>query len=127
MYKYILFFLLPLLWACEKAVEPEPTVTVEKIVGEPLEGQVYQQGDTVFLQADMRTSNWTMHAYEIYVYDSSKVYFSAGEHLHELIYEIDTFFVNTAEQLSMVDVEFRLHLDHKGDRRDLVRQIQLLP
>lgn len=127
MYRYIiLFFSLSILCSCEKG-EPESPTDIETLVAAPLQGQVYQQGDTIFLQADMSTSDWTMHAYEIYVYDSTRVYFSAGEHLHELIYEIDTFFVNTTEQLSNVEVEFRLHLDHKGDRRDLVRQIELLP
>jgi hypothetical protein len=127
MYKYIgIFALLLLFWACDKR-EPEPSGDVETLVGAPLQGQVYPQGDTIFLKADMSAGNWTMHAYEIYVYDSANVYFSTGEHLHELIYEIDTFFVNRVNSSAKATVEFRLHMDHKGDRRDVLRAIELMP
>lgn len=89
----------------------EATITIAK----PLAGAMYDQGDTVYIQATI-TAAEAMHGWEVNLTNESNAsLFSADVHDHAATYNIDTFWVNTIAVTNHVKVEVKAEIDHDGN------------
>ncbi|MBK6622536.1 MAG: hypothetical protein IPG32_17290 [Saprospirales bacterium] len=99
--------------SCDKEHEHNSAV-IE--IDEPLAGQVFEQGDTVFIHAHA-TGEADLHGYELTLTDLSTnaVLFSETAHEHGLTLHMESFWVNDIAATADVKLEVSVTLSHEGD------------
>ena len=99
--------------SCDKEHEHNSAV-IE--IDEPLAGQVFEQGDTVFIHAHA-TGEADLHGYELTLSNLSndEVLFTESGHEHGLSLHMETFWVNDIAATADVKLEVTVILSHEGD------------
>ena len=103
-----------LITACKKEHEHtnESTITIAN----PLAGTIYNQGDTVFINATI-TAAEAMHGWEIKLKNKTAdvEVFSDEEHAHAATYSIAGYWVNNVTADSDMELEITATIDHDGN------------
>jgi hypothetical protein len=102
--------------ACQKNDSvPFDSSKLVMTISEPLATQIFKKGDTVFIAA---TANYLseLHGYEISIVDTTtqNVYFDIDEHVHAASFSIDTFWVDTLNTNTKLQLKFDVEADHDG-------------
>ena len=113
-----LSFLIPLLFllaACTK--ESVPANEVAFVIGSPLEGQMFHQGETVPIKATL-TGKESLHGWAIEIRKKSDgvVLYEKSLHTHGLSLSIDESWTNNLTEHTDLVLEVFAQLDHDGNK-----------
>lgn len=103
--------------SCQKdnSTRPDASKVIFRIK-DPLSGQAYSNGDTIFMQAEVQYSA-AMHGYNVSLTDSASgaVFFQTGDHAHDSSFTINTYWVDTLTVAKTMRLEFQVAIDHDGN------------
>lgn len=112
-YLGILMALVVFLSSCKDEDHDENNAVIE--ISAPLAGSMYNNGDTVFLNATV-TAEEAMHGWELYIRkktDQTQI-FTADAHDHAATYTIAEYWVNDVTQDTEMELEIIATIDHDG-------------
>lgn len=124
-----IFFVLLLAVMTIACTKEQPVPEFEINLLQPVEGQVFEQDDTIHVKANIIVRTGELHGYELYVYDSSSlsVLFTNAKHAHSNELTIDTFFINKVTTATTTQLELRTYLSHSTNPILNSRTLSLMP
>jgi hypothetical protein len=124
-----IFFVLLLAVMTIACTKEQPVPEFEINLLQPLDGQVFEQDDTVHVRANIIVRTGELHGYELYVYDSNSlaVLLTNAKHAHSNELTIDTFFVNKVTTATATQLELRTYLSHSTQPVLNSRTLSLMP
>jgi len=119
-----LFLLFLLILGCKKKDNVQEAVQINLF--QPADHQTYNLGDTVFVNAEVK-SEIELHGYELKIVSNTddSVLFITEEHQHQKQYEIDKYWVNHSAQTTAATLILKMEISHEGDSKTETRTIQL--
>ena len=114
----ILFFSASFLSSCQKKdIEGVDKNKLKITISKPLEAQVFNAGDTVYISASADYVS-QLHGYSIQITDkaSNELYLDIDKHLHDSSFGIDTFWVNKLQQNADLTLKITVEIDHNGNQ-----------
>ena len=84
----------------------------------PTESQIFRKGDTIFITASADYLS-QLHGYSLSIIDmaSKKSYFNLDDHLHDSKFNIETFWVNTLSENTILQLQLTVKASHDGHQK----------
>jgi hypothetical protein len=111
---------------CEKDDDNQsPGNIVTFNIQSPLEGQEYENGDTIYLKGTA-SGTASLHGYELTGKDLSNgsTIFTADDHIHGTQVVFDTFLINKVVSPRQLSVTFKIAIDHEGNIAEKVVKVK---
>ncbi len=112
--------------ACKKNEPAANTATIE--ITSPQEGQMFAKGDTVHITATL-TGQLNLHGWEVAIRkkaDNTVVY-TNSLHVHDLILQVNDFWINDVTEDTGMVLEVSAQLDHEGTLASKTVNFHALP
>lgn len=130
----MLFFVLPMLTACQNVPVGPPPPTASITIHSPAENSEYHKGDTIFIRADIKSSA-TLHGYDITLREAKTGQQLFFRHIHSHGQELNVNYYwvhnqkwsNELTEPTEVELEVSVLLDHADTRESLKVKVVCKP
>lgn len=120
--------LFTLLFSCEKETKEEEVKDAVVTLVKPLENEVFQAGDTVFIEG-VANSDTDLHGYNVILYNmkTQMNVLNQGYHVHGKSLPFSEKWINTVSDTTEFKLTIQVAIDHEGTLQSKERKIICLP